>query len=139
MRFLFQRIVHNDRAWKCPSGGRLRFTGDGTYLANTGFAHEDWNFCPDLCANGYVYGYMYYRPKDPKGPFNVVFATYDKGEGWALCGYYENVTFDENGAKFPLRVLHRRAKELKVLDTLDSLGGAYRRASLNQITRYLTD
>lgn len=82
MRYLIQRVVHNDNGWAAPTRGRLQFTGDGDYLEKTGFGHEDWNFSGDICADGYSYAYMYFRPKSANGPFNILFATYDKGEGW---------------------------------------------------------
>jgi len=139
MRYLFQRVVHNDNGWAAPTPGRLRFTGDGDYLEETGFGHEDWNLSRDVCADGYSYSYMYFRPKKPDGPFNIMFATYDKGEGWALCGHYLRATFSEDGAVFPLNVLRRRASELKALDGAGSLGGHYRRKSVNQIVAILKE
>jgi 5-methylcytosine-specific restriction enzyme A len=139
MQYLFQRIVHNERGWTEPSPGRLTFTGDGGYLEDNGFGHEDWNFCLDECADGYVHGYMYFRPKDSQGPFNIMFATYDKGEGWALSGFYENATFDEDGATFPSQVLRRRARQLKALDAANSLGRKFRRMSIEQIAERLKE
>jgi hypothetical protein len=139
MRYLFQRIVHNEHGWAAPSLGRLKFTGDGAYLEDNGFGHEDWNFCLDKCADGHVHGYMYYRPIDTKGPFNILFATYDKGEGWALSGFYKNATFDEDGATFRRQVLRRRAQELKALDAAKSLGGEYRGKSIEQIANQLKE
>ncbi len=139
MRYLFQRVVHNDNGWVVPTPGRLRFTGDGDYLEQTGFGHEDWNLSRDVCADGYSYGYMYFRPKNQDGPFNILFATYDKGEGWALCGYYLRATFNEEGATFPLNTLHRRASELKALDSARSLGGRYRGKSADQIVALLQE
>lgn len=133
MRYLFQRVVHNERGWMEPSHGRLKFTGDGGYLEKYGFGHEDWNLCLDECADGYVHGYMYFWPKDTQDKFNILFAIYDKGEGWALVGFYENASFDEDGATFPDQVLRRRAQELKALDATRSLGGEYRGTSIEQI------
>lgn len=138
MRYLFQRVVHNDAGWTAPTPGRQQFTGDGEYLEETGFGHEDWNLSADVCANGYVHGYMYYRPKNTEGPFNILFATYDKGEGWALSGYYEKATFIEEGATFPRGVLRRRAQDLKALDEVGSLGGEYRAKSADRIVTLLT-
>ena len=137
MRYLFQRIVHNERSWTAPSSGRLKFTGDGDYLEENGFAHEDWNFRLDKCADGHIYGYMYYGPSDSKGPFNILFATYDKGEGWALSGFYKTASFAEDGATFRRQVLRRRAQELKALDAAKSLGGEYRGRAINQIANKL--
>jgi hypothetical protein len=136
-RYLFQRVVHNDYAWKAPSPGRLRFTGDGDYLEKTGFAHEDWNFAADVCPDGTVHGYMYYWPKDPEGTFNILFASYDKWDGWALAGYYKGAQFVEDGGNLPTAVLKRRAAEVKALEADASLGRRYRGKSVTQIAKLL--
>lgn len=139
LRYLFQRVVHNDRGWLAPSPGRLGFTGDGGYLRDYGFGHEDWNFCLDTCGDGHVYGYMYYRPRTDEGSFNIMFATYDKGEGWALAGFYESAAFVGDGATFPASVIRRRAKELKSLDEAGSLGGKYAGATVSDIVGFLKE
>jgi predicted HNH restriction endonuclease len=115
----------------------LRFTGDGEYLEDTGFGHEDWNFSHDICADGNSYGYMYFRPSDIHDQFSILFATYDKGEGWGLCGYYIQASFSEAGAVFPSSVIRRRASELRELDDVASLGGKYRGKSINKIAAML--
>lgn len=93
-------MVHNENDWTQPSPHRLSFTGDGGYLEENGFGHEDWNFSLEPANNGYVHGYTYYSPRILAGPFNILFATYDKGEGWALAGYYRNAEFEPDGASF---------------------------------------
>lgn len=137
MRYLFQRVIHNGNGWTAPSPGRLQFPGDGSYLKDTGFGHEDWNLANDICADGNAYGYTYYVPKDPSGLFNILFATYDKGEGWSLCGYYVGAKFRSKGGNFSQHILHRRATELKALDAMESLGDRYRRASIEKIVELL--
>ena len=101
-----------------------------SYVRDTGFAHEDWNFKKDLCTDGFAYGYMYYLPKNAAGEFNILFATYDRGEGWALVGYYNRATFNPNGASFPPAILTRRASELHAVAPL---GGDYVNSSRTQI------
>jgi hypothetical protein len=137
MRFLFQRIVHNANRWTRPSNGRLGSKLDGGYLNETGFGHEDWNLCNDRSQDGYVHGYVYFRPKSPSGLFNILFATYDKGEGWALIGFYERASFDPSGAKFSSTILRRRARELKDLDEVGSLGPPYAGLSPENMLRRL--
>lgn len=137
MTYLFQRVVRNDRGWSAPSSGRLHSLGGGGYLRENGFGHEDWNFCLDKCADGYVHGYMYYVPKEAEGPFNILFATYEKGEGWALVGFYENASFQMKGAEFPADIIQRRAQELKGLEAKNSLGGEYLGSSVKAIGRKL--
>jgi 5-methylcytosine-specific restriction enzyme A len=138
-RYLFQRVIHNEADWIGPTPGRLRFTSDGEYLEDMGFGHEDWNLSRDKCSDGNVYGYAYFQPKNTDGLFNILFATYDKGVGWALCGYYVGATYSEHGAVFPRKVLRRRASELKALDDVGSLGGRYHGKSINQIIMLLED
>jgi hypothetical protein len=137
VRYLFQRVVHNENGWISPSSGRLKSSNDGGYLEKNGFGHEDWNFSNDPCADGYVYGYTYYVPKDDTGSFNILFAHYDRGEGWALGGYYEKARFIAGGVKLPIAVLRKRARELKVLDAENSLGGKFRGASIDRLTKLL--
>lgn len=132
-RYLFMRVVHNDNAWKSPSPGRLRFTGDGKYLEKTGFGHEDWNFADDVCSDGNVNGYLYYRPRKREGAFNILFASYDKWDGWTLAGYYKNARFVEDGGNLPAAVIKRRAVEVKALEADASLGRRYRGKSVAQI------
>lgn len=137
MRYLFQRVVHNENGWEAPSPGRLRFTGDGDYLEKLGFGHEDWNLSRDVSTDGDSHGYLYFRPKDTDGRFNILFATYDKDDGWAICGYFVGATFNENGAVFSPEVIQRRASELKTLDGARSLGGEYRGKSISRISELL--
>lgn len=137
MRYLFQRVIHNEHGWISPSSGRLNYADDGGYLKENGFGHEDWNFSNDKCPDGHVYGYTYYIPKHPDGPFNIFFAYYDKGEGWALGGYYEHAQFIESGATFPTAILQRRASEIKDLAANQSLGGEYLGKSIKQLAKRL--
>ncbi len=135
MRYLFQRIAHNYNRWQGPSSGRLGTDIDGdSYVRDTGFAHEDWNFKREVCADGYLYGYVYYQPKNLGGEFNILFATYDRGEGWALAGYYEHATYFEDGADFPRALRATRASEL---EAIGPLGGDYTNANRAQIAKLL--
>jgi hypothetical protein len=58
---------------------------------------------------------MYYVPSNTEGPFSIMFATYDKGEGWALAGFYDKATFDAREAPFDSEVLLARANQLRSL------------------------
>nr|WP_246602604.1 HNH endonuclease [Falsiroseomonas tokyonensis] len=136
---MFQRVVQNDKLWTGPSSGRLGSRSDGGYVVTHGFAHEDWNFRRDVCADGHIYGYMYYEPKQPEGDFNIAFAAYDKGIGWHLAGFYEQASFAVNGANFPLALVRQRAKELDELDALGHIGGAYKGQSVIQKAKLLSD
>lgn len=137
VRYLFQRVVQNDKLWTAPTSGRLGTRSDGGYIVTHGFAHEDWNFRRDVCPDGYVYGYIYYKPTKPEGEFNIVFAAYEKSIGWHLAGFYERALFAARGVKFPDRVLRNRAKELDQLDASGYLGAEYKGQSIKQKTKLL--
>jgi hypothetical protein len=138
VRYLLQRVVHNDLQWKAPSKGRRGSSIDEGYVKEHGFAHEDWNF-DSSTANGYVYGYFYFRPKDVAEKFSVAFATYDKGGQWNLAGYYENVSYEEEGAPFSTELLRQRARHLKLLQQSGDLGGQYEGRSLVGIAKRLRE
>ncbi len=100
MRYLLQRIVHNDLQWKSPSIGRRGSKFDPGFLAENGFGHEDWNFSKHLAKDGRVHGYAYFWPKDWSEIFNIAFVTYDKGGIWSLAGFYVKATFQEIGPHY---------------------------------------
>jgi hypothetical protein len=77
---------------------------------------------------------MYFRPRNPEGEFNILFATYEKGEGRALAGYHERASYNAGGAEFPVSVLNRRASEL---EQIGSLGGDYAGAGRARIAALL--
>lgn len=137
MRYFFQRVVQNDQLWTVPTSGRLGTKSDGGYIVTHGFAHEDWNFRRDVCPDGYVYGYIYYKPKRPEGEFNIAFAAYEKGIGWHLAGFYERALFAADGANFPDAMLRNRAKELDEIDAVGDLGAEYKGQSTTQKAKLL--
>ena len=94
MTYIFQRIIQNHFQWTRPSPERIGPTGEGTYVKENGFGHEDWNFNKNLLIEGNIYGYCYYRPAKSKqdDKFNIAFATYDK-KRWYLTGFYLNAEF----------------------------------------------
>lgn len=94
MIYLFQRIIQNHFQWTRPSPGRLGPSGEGEYVQENGFGHEDWNFNKNLAIDNYLYGYCYYRPTDAKRneTFDIVFATYTNRK-WFLVGFYLNCEF----------------------------------------------
>jgi hypothetical protein len=77
---------------------------------------------------------MYYPPKNAAGEFNILFATYGRGEGWALVGYYNRASFNLDGANFAPAILSRRASEL---EAIEPLGGDYADASRTKIAALL--
>jgi len=66
MIYLFQRIIQNGFQWTRPSPGRLGPAGEGEYVQDNGFGHEDWNFNKNLLIDDHIYGYCYYGPTEKK-------------------------------------------------------------------------
>ncbi|QKK20804.1 HNH endonuclease [Rhizobium indicum] len=133
MRYLFQRIVHNDGLWQHPSGGRLNSIFDKGYVADQGFAHEDWNFAHDVSANEDAYGYCYYVPADPLGKFCIAFATYEGKGIWSLAGLYEKAVYDPEGASFDTEVLRKRAEQIVNLQRAGHIAGEYHKLSPSMV------
>ncbi|WP_164902820.1 HNH endonuclease [Rhizobium sp. WSM1325] len=140
MRYLFQRIVHNDHRWKSPSGGRLNSVFDKGYVSEHGFAHEDWNFSrKQEIGGGHSWGYCYYQPKSPEGAFSIAFATYEGDGIWSLAGLYENAVYDPLGASFSEDTLSERAQQIHKLQRSGQIGGEYDIPSLRAIKALLAD
>ncbi len=137
MEYLFQRIIQNHFQWTRPSPGRLGASGEGEYVQENGFGHEDWNFNKNLLIERSIYGYCYYRPSEQKRgePFSIAFATYTNKQ-WYLVGFYLNCEFvDEPPVQ--RRVLDKKMKDLKQLG--NSLGGSWLRLSDKKFVEKLED
>jgi 5-methylcytosine-specific restriction protein A len=137
MRYLIQRIVHNELQWNGPSIGRRGSKIDPGYLEEHGFGHEDWNFSKDVAKDGRVHGYAYFSPKDWSDTFNIAFVTYDKGGMWSLAGWYIKAKFEEFGPQYSDAILKRRARELVNLKSTGDLGGNYERLGEAALTKLL--
>jgi len=125
MIYLFQRIIQNHFQWTRPSPGRLGPYGEGEYVQDNGFGHEDWNFNKNLLIDGFLYGYCYYKPTEDKrnDKFNIAFATYTNKQ-WFLIGFYLNCEFVDEP---PVRseVLQQKMYDLQQMGT--SLGDNWRK------------
>ena len=122
MIYYIQRLILNDNQWTRPSPGRLGI-GEGKYVQEAGFGHEDWNFNYDLAVDGYLHGYVYYYPVKSKvnETFNFAFATYQSRQ-WYLVGFYRNCRFIPEGAPYVPALLKERAAHLMDLKKAGSLG-----------------
>lgn len=120
MVYLAQRIIQNHFQWKRPSPGRLGPHGEGEYVQDNGFGHEDWNFNKSLTVNGYIYGYSYYSPalKRRDDTFDIAFLTYTNRK-WYSAGFYRNARFEEN-PPISQDILESKRRDLLLLG--DSLG-----------------
>jgi len=131
MIHIFNRLVQNDFGWQKPSPGRRGSHGEGKYVQENGFGHEDWNFNCDLTIDEYVYGYCYYSPAKSKlnEPYNVAFGIY-KYSKWYIVGFYENATFVDD-PPVSKNVINRKIHDLRMLG--DSLGQNFSRLNENDI------
>lgn len=125
MIYLFQRIIQNHFQWTRPSPGRLGPSGEGEYVQDNGFGHEDWNFNKNLLSDGHIYGYCYYNPTENKRTekFNIAFATYTN-KRWYLIGFYLNAEFVPD-PPIRIEILYKKMYDLRQLGA--SLGYEYRK------------
>ena len=92
MNTLLQRVCWNTRDWKLPDGNLKR---DGGYATKNGFGHEEWNFQTDDALNGFVFGYLRYRPAQKTlaasgGKFRIAFWSRDPWSGKKyIVGFYQ--------------------------------------------------
>ena len=135
MIYLFQRIIQNHFQWTRPSPGRIGPSGEGEYVQENGFGHEDWNFNKNLLINGYIYGYCYYHPIEAKRneKFNVAFATYVNSQ-WYLIGFYLDCEFVEN-PPVDIKILKQKMSDLRQLG--NSLGREWKKLNDKQFIEKL--
>lgn len=144
MIYLVQRLIQNENQWTKPSPGRLGPVGEGEYVQENGFGHEDWNFNLDFAIDDYVYGYSYYSPSEDKQSekFNFAFMIYVDGQ-WNLVGFYLDSEFAEEGSPLVSSILKEKMNHLRSLG--DSLGNPWKRlrdrdflAKLREEAQWLT-
>ncbi len=138
MPYIVQRIILNQYAWTRPAPGRLGPTGEGEYVKENGFGHEDWNFNYELAIDDYIYGYAYYEPSPQKRAelFQIAFATYQTRR-WCLRGFYLDASFVANGAPPDMRVVSEKKRHLLELKAQNSLGGLWAKLTGEGLIREL--
>src|ERR1035437_4776741 len=111
--------------WTRPSPGRLGPHGEGDYVKENGFGHEDWNFNLNLLIENSLYGYCYYHPnkKIENEKFNIAFGIYSNNK-WNLVGFYLEAKFVQN-PPISKAILAQKAQDLLGLG--DSLGKNWRK------------
>jgi hypothetical protein len=130
MNYLYQKIILNNFQWTRPSPGRLGPAGEGEYVQENGFGHEDWNFNKSLLIDGYIYGYCYYIPEESKRNqlYNFAFATYTNRQ-WYLVGFYLDCEFICDPA-YEESILYQKMRDVSQLGR--SLGKKWRNLDENQ-------
>jgi 5-methylcytosine-specific restriction enzyme A len=130
-----QRTIKNDCQWVKPSPGRLGPIGEGEYVQECGFGHEDWNFNQTLTIKGHIYGYSYYQPSAQKAEdeFNIIFTTYSNHR-WYVVGFYFHAKFIEEP---PISRSIIERKRVDLLELGDSLGPHWSRLSKEKMLKKL--
>ena len=139
MVYLVQRIIINSNSWTRPSPPRLG-RGEGEYVRENGFGHEDWNFKLDLAILEHVYGHACYEPSPAKAAdqFHIAFVT-DNDHRWRLAGFYLDAEFIKNSAPTSATVLKGKLDDLMNLKSANSLGTPWARLDAARMTRKLKD
>jgi len=125
METMCNRMCWNTSGWRRPTGVTQDVTG---YPREHGFGHEEWNFQTDDAVEGFVYGYLYYRPTEDKiksagGHFRIAFwSVHPATRERLVVGYYldavvpspedydlVNQVFEREG------IYERRAEELSTV------------------------
>jgi hypothetical protein len=140
MSYLVQRLIINSYAWTKPSPGRLGPAGEGKYVQENGFGHEDWNFNYEFAIDEHIYGYAYYEPGPAKKTelFQFAFVIYQSSK-WYLVGFYLDATFAPEGAQRDKSVINEKMRHLLELKRWNSLGTSWTRLSEEAIVRKLED
>jgi len=140
MIYLVQRLILNRYAWTKPSPGRLGPTGEGDYVKENGFGHEDWNFNYELAIDDCIYGYAYYQPNAQKRSelFSFAFTIYQSSK-WFLAGFYLEATFAPDGPPLNNRVLNEKKCHLLELKHQYSVGRGWSRLTEQGIIHKLKE
>ncbi len=121
---LLNRMCWNTRGWEFPSGS----TSDSGYPGKNGFGHEEWNFQLKDAFNGFIYGYLYYRPsketlKKSNNYFKIGFWTVNpNNKEKLLVGIYNKASYVEDDGEY------------KNLDAFFNKSGIYERRIEELIT-----
>lgn len=133
MHYKLHRVAPNSESWKRPSPGRLGgASGVGSYVAENGFGHEDWNFNFGFSHNGMMLGYTVAQPSQRfvEEEFRLILATFRADDGWYAVGYYDGAIYKENPAAPAKRVIDQMASDLFQLAKQNALSNRY-----NQMTQ----
>lgn len=93
MLTMLQRVCWNTSGWRVPTGQCRQERG---YPAEWGFGYEEWNFQLEDACDGWVYGYLKFRPADRKvkesgGLFEIGFWTlHPETKQKLLIGWYHS-------------------------------------------------
>ncbi|MFQ5511840.1 MAG: hypothetical protein ACE5EO_08325 [Candidatus Krumholzibacteriia bacterium] len=144
---MIYRMCWNSRGWRMPT----HTSGDGGYPRDMGFGMEEWNFQTEDAVDGFIFGYLYYRPSakvvmESRGRFRIGFwSMHPDTRARLLVGVYNDATlvkdddlvrvdnvFGDKGA------YKRRAEELSSVvpsmsfdDALEKIQNSVRSGLLN--------
>jgi hypothetical protein len=103
----------------------------GSYVAENGFGHEDWNFNFDFSHKGMMLGYTVAQPakRFAGDEFRLILATFSADDGWYAVGYYDGAIYKENPAAPAKPVIDQMASDVFQLAEKNALSSQY-----NQMT-----
>lgn len=121
---LLQRVVWNTSSWRRPTAA----SSEKGYAEDNGFGHEEWNFQVDDAVDGFVLGYIYWKPgsralEESSGVFDIGFwAIHPETKRRLLVGQYRKAELvDDNFRERVVEafeeasVFDRRAGELRAV------------------------
>ena len=91
---MLNRMCWNSRGWRLPTNTSI----DGGYPREMGFGHEEWNFQIEDAVEGFVYGYLYYKPASriievASGHFRIIFwSMHPESRSQLVVGSYDDAT-----------------------------------------------
>jgi len=116
---MLNRMCWNSRGWRLPTGN----PGGGGDPGKVGFGVEEWNFQIEDQVDGFVYGYIYYKPpvktiQRAGGHFRVLFwSIHPDTQEKLLVGMYGDATIPTDGdyakvnLEFSSRGIYKRRKQ----------------------------
>ena len=135
MHYKLHRVAPNLESWKRPSPGRLGAPGVGSYVAENGFGHEDWNFNFDLAHDGMMLGYTVAQPAQQFAgdEFRLILATFSADDGWFAVGCYDGAIYKENPAAPAKQIIDQMASDVFQLAEKNALSSRYNSMTQRQI------
>ncbi len=135
---MLNRMCWNYRGWRLPTGA----SGDGGYPSKMGFGHEEWNFQIEDAVDGFVYGYLYYKPaerviRESGGHFRIGFwSIHPDTREKLLVGIYNDATrlTDDDYKKLDYAFSQRKIYERRIEELQIAVNSMSEKAAYNEVT-----
>jgi hypothetical protein len=124
MLSILNRMVWNTRYWQKPTFASV----DGGFPSESGYGHEEWNFQTEDAVDGFVYGYLYYRPPEYRlsETFHITFFSVEPHSRRNLIvGVYGRAvpTTEQDAARADSEFERRRIYERRATELSEVSGG----------------